>query len=98
MLNLSRTRSLDLVQEAVPAILDELKTDKTPIVITIDGKAAAVLQDAESYQHLLDRLELLETVVGIQKSLEEFEQGKGISIHQAWAQFQDSKQEVNDAC
>ena len=97
MLNPSRTRSLDRSQETVPAILDELKTDKTPIVITIDGKAAAVLQDAESYQNLLDRLELLETVVGIRKSLEEFEQGKGISIHQAWEQFQDSKPEVNDA-
>ncbi|MBP0030016.1 type II toxin-antitoxin system Phd/YefM family antitoxin [Roseofilum sp. Guam] len=88
MLNLSRTRSLDQVQEAVPAILDELKTDKTPIVITIDGKAAAVLQDAESYQNLLDKLESLETIVGIRKSLEEFEQGQGISIRQAWEEFQ----------
>lgn len=88
MFNLSRTRSLNQVQEAVPALLDELKTDKTPIVITLDGKAAAVLQDVESYQNLLDRLELLEMVVGIRKSLEEFEQGKGISIDQAWEQFQ----------
>lgn len=42
----------------------------------------ALLQDAESYQQLLDRLELLETVAGIRTSLNEFEQGQGVAVNQ----------------
>ncbi len=46
------------------------------------------VQDAESYQQPLDKIELLESLAGIRKSLEEFEQGKGIPLNQALAEFQ----------
>ena len=88
MLNLSHSRPLNQFQQEAPELLHQFQTDKTPIVITINGKAVAVLQDAESYEKLLERLELLETLAGIRQSLGEFEQDKGISIHQAFAQFQ----------
>ncbi|BAY86119.1 prevent-host-death family protein [Calothrix parasitica NIES-267] len=48
-----------------------------------------VVQDAESHQELLDRLELLETSAGIRKSIEEFELGKGMSLDEAFEQLQD---------
>ena len=83
MLDLSLTQ----FQQEAPAMLDRFKTDKTPIIITIDGKATAVLQDAEGYQQLLDRIELLETLAGIRTSLAEFEQGKGIPLDRAFEQF-----------
>jgi prevent-host-death family protein len=35
-------------------IMQHLKTTKRPVLLTVNGKAAAVLQDAESYQRLLD--------------------------------------------
>jgi len=41
---------------------------------------------AESYQCLLERLEQLEIMAGLRRSLDEFEQGKGIPLDQA---FQD---------
>jgi prevent-host-death family protein len=34
--------------------LKELKKSKRPLVLTVNGKAQAVVQDAESYQRLLD--------------------------------------------
>jgi prevent-host-death family protein len=34
--------------------MKQLKTNKRPLVLTVKGKAAAVVQDAESYQRLLD--------------------------------------------
>lgn len=33
---------------------------RKPFVLTVKGKPALVVQDAESYQELIDRLELLE--------------------------------------
>jgi prevent-host-death family protein len=88
MLNLSHSRPLNQFQKEAPELLHQFETDKTPIVITINGKAAAVLQDAESYEKLLNRLELLETLAGIRQSLGEFEQGKGVSIHKAFEDLQ----------
>ncbi|MEC4891391.1 MAG: hypothetical protein SAL07_03410 [Oscillatoria sp. PMC 1051.18] len=55
----------------------------------MNGKAAAVVQDAESYQELLDKLELLESIAGIRKSIEEFEQGKGIPLKQAFTELRE---------
>jgi len=34
--------------------LREMKKSKRPMVLTVNGKAEAVVQDAESYQRLLD--------------------------------------------
>jgi prevent-host-death family protein len=34
--------------------LREMKKSKRPVVLTVNGKAEAVVQDAESYQRLLD--------------------------------------------
>ncbi len=87
MLNLSHSRPLNQFQQEAPELLHQFETDKTPIVITINGKAVAVLQDAESYEKLLNRLELLETLAGIRQSLGEFDQGKGVSIHQAFEEL-----------
>jgi len=89
MLKPSRTHPLSQLQQEAPALLEQFKTDKTPIVLTVDGKAAAVLQDADSYQQLLDKIEQLETLVGLRKSLEEFEQGKGIPLDRAFQHLQE---------
>ncbi|TAD89282.1 MAG: type II toxin-antitoxin system prevent-host-death family antitoxin [Oscillatoriales cyanobacterium] len=62
MLNLSHSRPLNQFQQEAPELLHQFETDKTPIVITINGKAVAVLQDAESYEKLLNRLEFLEII------------------------------------
>jgi PHD/YefM family antitoxin component YafN of YafNO toxin-antitoxin module len=63
------------------------KETKEPLVLTINGKAELILQDAQSYQELLDRLELLETLAGIRKSLEEFERGEGMPAREAFAKL-----------
>ena len=57
--------------------LQRLKRTKHPLVLTVNGKAELVVQDAESYQKLLDAVELLETLKGIKLGLEQIEQGKG---------------------
>ncbi|MFK0732135.1 MAG: type II toxin-antitoxin system Phd/YefM family antitoxin [Gloeotrichia echinulata IR180] len=89
MLSLSDIYPLSEFQRGAKAFLVRLKETKAPIVLTVNGKATAVVQDAEGYQQLLDRVELLESIVGIRKSIAEFEQGKGIPLKQAFAELRE---------
>jgi prevent-host-death family protein len=82
-------------QRSAKTFLTTLKDTQAPIVLTVNGKAAVVVQDAESYQRLLDRLELLESLAGIRKSLDEFEQGQGIPLDEAFQQLR-QKHDIPD--
>jgi prevent-host-death family protein len=78
MINLSRDiHSLTDFKRNTTEFLQRLKRTKHPLVLTVNGKAELVVQDAESYQKLLDAVELLETLKGIKLGLEQIEQGKG---------------------
>ena len=78
MSNLSRDiHSLTDFKRNTTEFLQRLKRTKHPLVLTVNGKAELVVQDAESYQKLLDAVELLETLKGIKRSVEQIEQGKG---------------------
>ena len=57
--------------------MQRLKRTKHPLVLTVNGKAELVIQDAESYQKLLDAVELLETLKGIKLGLEPMNRGEG---------------------
>jgi prevent-host-death family protein len=89
MLSLSEIHPLSEFQRGAKAFLARLKETKTPMVLTVNGKAAAVVQDAESYQELLDRIELLESISGIRKSIEEFDRGEGMPLKKAFQQLQE---------
>ena len=78
MSNLSRDiHSLTDFKRKTTEFLQRIKRTKHPLVLTVNGKAELVVQDAEPYQKLLDAVELLETLKGIKRSLEQIEQGKG---------------------
>ncbi|MEM8639399.1 MAG: type II toxin-antitoxin system Phd/YefM family antitoxin [Cyanobacteria bacterium P01_G01_bin.54] len=82
-------------QRGAKAFLATLRETSAPIVLTVNGKAAAVVQDAESYQQLMDRMALLESMAGLRQSLEEFEEGKGIPLDEAFAQLK-QKHDIPD--
>lgn len=48
-----------------------------PIVLTINGKAEIVVQDAKSYQRLLDLAERLETIEAVREGLQSADRGEG---------------------
>ena len=78
MINFSRDiHSLTDFKRNTTEFVQRLKQTKHPLVLTINGKAELVVQDAESYQKLLDAVELLETLKGIKLGLEQMERGKG---------------------
>jgi len=51
--------------------LRHLKKTKRPLVLTVNGKAAAVVQDAEAYQRLLDLAAEASAAEGIRQGLDD---------------------------
>jgi prevent-host-death family protein len=81
MINLSKDiHSLTDFKRNTTEFLQQIKQTKHPLVLTVNGKAELVVQDAESYQKLLDAVELLETLKGIKLGLEQMDRGKGKKV------------------
>lgn len=55
-------RSLSDFKRKTSELLDRLKSTGHPLVLTINGRAEVVVQDAEAYQDLLDRVETIEAL------------------------------------
>jgi PHD/YefM family antitoxin component YafN of YafNO toxin-antitoxin module len=53
-----------------------LKETHAPEVLTVNGKAEVVIQDATSYQAMLDRLHHMETIAAIQEGMASAERGE----------------------
>jgi prevent-host-death family protein len=77
-MNLSRDiHSLADFKQRTPDFVQQLKETGEPIVLTINGKAALVVQDAESYQKLLELTKEARVLEGIRQGLEEMRAGHG---------------------
>lgn len=80
-MNLNRDiHSLTDFKKNTPAFLKQLKDTGEPVVLTINGKAELVVQDAASYQKLLDVAEEARVIEGIRRGLEDMRAGRTISL------------------
>ncbi|HEU0298681.1 MAG TPA: hypothetical protein VFR37_04485 [Longimicrobium sp.] len=52
-------------------------------MLTINGKAELVVQDASAYQELLDRLDRAEAIVGINRGLVSMRRAQGMPAEEA---------------
>jgi len=66
------------------AFLQRLKKTKQPITLTVNGRAAAVVQDAEAYQRLLDVAARADVNEGIRQGLEDLKNGRGRPAHEVF--------------
>lgn len=67
--------------------LKELKSSRSPLVLTVNGKAEIVVLDAETYQDLLNKIEYAENVKAIQEGIQSFEKGEGTTAKKAFAEL-----------
>lgn len=58
------------------AFMKRLKKTKRPVVLTINGKAEAIVQDAEAYQRLLDIAAKTDVFEAIRQGLEDAAEGR----------------------
>lgn len=83
MINLKDIRSLTDFQRNAKQYLQHIRESRNPIVLTVNGKAEIVVQDAEAYQDLLDRLKRAEAIAAIRQGLAEYERGEGLPAREA---------------
>jgi PHD/YefM family antitoxin component YafN of YafNO toxin-antitoxin module len=83
MIDLREVRSVTEFQRNVKRYVSRLKRNRTPLVLTVNGRAELVVQDARSYQELLDRLDRVEAVAAIKEAVGQFERGLGRPAREA---------------
>jgi prevent-host-death family protein len=69
-------QSLTTFRRRSGEFLKQLRKTKRPVVLTVKGKAAAVVQDAEAYQRLLDIAAQADPAEGIRQGLEDVREGR----------------------
>ena len=69
-------QSLTTFRRRSGVFLKQLRKSKRPVVLTVKGKAAAIVQDAEAYQRLLDIAARADAVEGIRQGMEDVRSGK----------------------
>jgi prevent-host-death family protein len=98
MVNISRDiNSLSNFKRNTSDFLERLKETKSPLVLTLNGVSELVVQSAEGYQELLDRLEYLEAVAGIQKGLTELAEGQAVPAIEALEKLRDKLKKSTSA-
>lgn len=88
ILNISQDiRSLTEFKRNTTQLTEQMKTSGRPLVLTINGKAEFVVQDAASYQAMLEAAERTATVEGIRRGLEQSQREEGRPVEEFFAEF-----------
>lgn len=89
MLNLAQDiQSLTTFRRRSGDFMKQLKRSKRPMVLTVNGKAAAVVQDAEAYQRLLDVAAYADAAEGIRQGLKDAREGRVRPVREFFAEFE----------
>ena len=89
MLDITRDiQSLTTFRRQSGDFMKQLKKSKRPVVLTVNGKAAAVVQDAEAYQRLLDLAAMADEEEGIRQGLEDVKAGRTRPAREFFAEFE----------
>ncbi len=81
MLNINRDiHSISDFKRKTPDFVKQLKKTGKPVVLTMNGRAQVVVQDAQSYQNMMEIIERAKTIEAIREGLLDVEQGKTMSL------------------
>ena len=76
MISLKNIQSLTSFKRNTIDSVEQLKKSKSPLVLTVNGKAELVVIRADDYEEMLERLDQAETVRAIKTGIEAFENGE----------------------
>jgi len=80
MISLKDIESLTAFKRNTTEYVKKIKKSGNPLVLTVNGKAEIIVQDAESYQRMLELLDRAETIEAVREGLESARQGKTMSL------------------
>jgi PHD/YefM family antitoxin component YafN of YafNO toxin-antitoxin module len=92
MLNIATDiQSLTAFRRNSAGMMKHLRKSKRPLVLTLNGKAAAVVQDAEAYQRLLDVAARADAAEGVRQGLEEARKGHARPVRGFFDDFESAR-------
>jgi prevent-host-death family protein len=88
MMKLTRDiQSLSTFKRDTAKLVRQMKKTKAPVVLTVNGKAELVVQDADSYQKLLEAKDRMEAIEGVRRGLESMENRRGKAAEKFFRDF-----------
>ena len=81
------SQSLSTFKRDTAKIVRQLKKSGQPIFLTVNGKAELVVQDAASYQKLMDVQDRIEAIEGIRRGLESMKRNAGKPAEKFFREF-----------
>ncbi|HEY3974480.1 MAG TPA: type II toxin-antitoxin system prevent-host-death family antitoxin [Candidatus Sulfotelmatobacter sp.] len=81
-------QSLTTFRRRSADFLKQLRKSKRPVVLTVKGKAAAVVQDAQAYQRLLDIAAAADAREGIRQGMDDVRKGRTRPVQEFFAEFE----------
>ena len=88
MINLKDIHSLSDFQRNARAHVEHLRETGRPEVLTVNGRAELVVQNADAYQKLLDLAATAAAIVGIQRGLQGMYEGTGEDAEDVFASLE----------
>jgi prevent-host-death family protein len=89
MLDLTKDiQSLTTFRRRSGDFMRQLRKTKRPVVLTVKGRAAAIVQDAQAYQRLLDIAAYVDAEEGIRQGLEDARKGKSRPAKEFFDEFE----------
>jgi prevent-host-death family protein len=67
--------------------LKQIKKSKRPVVLTVNGKAEAVVQDAQAYQQLLDIAARADVYEALRQGLDDIAHGRTRPAREVFSEF-----------
>ncbi|HYW39821.1 MAG TPA: type II toxin-antitoxin system Phd/YefM family antitoxin [Terriglobales bacterium] len=88
MLDLTKDiQSLTTFRRQSGDFMKQLKKSKRPVVLTVNGKAAAIVQDVGAYQRLLDIAASADAEEGIRQGLDDVAHGRTRPAREVFEEF-----------
>ncbi|MGA2206397.1 MAG: type II toxin-antitoxin system Phd/YefM family antitoxin [Terracidiphilus sp.] len=92
MLNIATDiQSLTAFRRNSADMIKHLRKNKRPLVLTVNGKAAAVVQDAGAYQRLLDAAARADAGEGVRQGLEDARKGRTRPATEFFSEFESAR-------
>jgi len=89
MINITQDiQSLTSFKNNTSDFINKLKKTGRPSILTVNGKAEVVVMDAAAYQKMQQKIEFDQTVEEINRSLEDFENGRFSPAEEVFARLQ----------
>lgn len=83
MIDAADIRPLSEFQRNAKSFIQRLRRTRQPEVLTVNGKAAVVVQDAAAFSAMIEELERAYIVEAVRAGIEQADAGKTIPLEQA---------------